>query len=58
MPSVPFAKASRLEAFAKGTLGISPYPVSTDEMLANVAALESIMKSAESGLIEKVPAIH
>jgi predicted dehydrogenase len=49
---------ANLEAFAKGALGISPYPVSTDEMLANVAALESIMKSAESGLIEKVPAIH
>jgi predicted dehydrogenase len=49
---------ANLEAFAKGALGISPYPVSTDEMLANVAVLESIMKSAESGLIEKVPAIH
>ncbi len=49
---------ANLEAFAKGALGLSPYPVSTDEMLANVAALESIMKSAESGLIEKVPAIH
>lgn len=49
---------ANLEAFANGALGLSPYPVSTDEMLANVAALESIMKSAESGLIEKVPAIQ
>jgi predicted dehydrogenase len=49
---------ANLEAFAKGVLGISPYPVSTDEMLANVSALESIMKSAETGQIEKVRAIH
>jgi len=49
---------ANLEAFASGALGLSAYPVSTDEMLANVAALESIMKSAESGLIEKIPAIH
>lgn len=49
---------ANLEAFAKGVLGISPYPVTTDEMLANVAALESIMKSADSGLIEKVPSIN
>jgi hypothetical protein len=31
--------------------------VSTNEMLANVAALESIMRSAESGQIENIPAI-
>jgi predicted dehydrogenase len=49
---------ANLEVFAKGVLGISPYPVSTDEMLANVSALESIMKSAETGQIEKVRAIH
>ena len=49
---------ANLEAFAKGVLGISPYPVSTDEMLANVSALESIRKSAETGQIEKVRAIH
>ena len=49
---------ANLEAFAKGVLGISPYPVSTDEMLANVSALESIMKSAETAQIEKVRAIH
>ena len=40
---------ANLEAFANGVRGISPYPVTTAEMLANVAALESIMKSAESG---------
>lgn len=48
---------ANLEAFANGVRGITPYPVSTNEMLANVAALESIMKSADSGLIEKIPSI-
>jgi predicted dehydrogenase len=48
---------ANLEAFANGVRGIAPYPVSTNEMLANVAALESIMRSAESGQIENIPAI-
>ena len=48
---------ANLEAFAHSVRGASPYPVTTAEMLANVAALESIMKSAESGQIEKVPSI-
>ena len=48
---------ANLEAFAKGVRGVSPYPVTTTEMLANVAALESIMKSAESGQIEQIPVI-
>lgn len=48
---------ANLEAFADGVRGIAPYPVSTNEMLANVAALESIMRSAESGQIENIPAI-
>ena len=33
---------------------IAQYPVTTREMLANVAALEAIMKSAESHQIEKI----
>ena len=48
---------ANLEAFANGVRSISPYPVTTAEMLANVAALESIMKSAESGQIEQIPVI-
>jgi predicted dehydrogenase len=48
---------ANLEAFANGVRGVAPYPVTTAEMLANVAALESIMKSAESGQIEKIPSI-
>ena len=48
---------ANLEAFAKGVRGGTPYPVTTAEMLANVAALESIMKSAERGQIEQIPTI-
>ena len=48
---------ANLEAFANGVRDITPYPVTTAEMLANVAALESIMKSAVSGQIEKIPSI-
>jgi hypothetical protein len=35
-------------------LKITPYPVSTDEMLANVAALEAIMKSVQSKGLQQV----
>ena len=34
-----------LEAFARAVRGVEPYPVSTSEMLANVASLEAIMTS-------------
>ena len=34
-----------LEAFARAVRGVEPYPVSTSEMLANVASLEAIMMS-------------
>jgi predicted dehydrogenase len=36
-----------LEAFAAAVRGVRPYPVSTAQMLANVAALEAIMTSVE-----------
>jgi predicted dehydrogenase len=45
---------ANLEAFAKAVLQITPYPVSTDEMLANVAALEAIMKSVQSKGLQQV----
>jgi predicted dehydrogenase len=47
-----------LEAFANGIRGIAKYPVTTKEMLANVAALEAIMKSAESHQIEKISIVE
>ena len=36
-----------LEAFAMAVRGVKPYPVTQAEMLANVAALEAIMQSAQ-----------
>ena len=58
-PVVTFAEKfpsvlSNLEAFAKAVRGEQPYPVSHTEMLANVAALEAIMKSVTSRQVESV----
>jgi len=58
-PVVSFAEKfpsvlSNLEAFAKAVWGEQPYPVSRAEMLANVAALEAIMKSVTSRQVESV----
>jgi predicted dehydrogenase len=52
----PPAKAvlANLEAFAEAAGGGAPYPVPQEQMLANIAALEAIFKSAKSGNIEKV----
>jgi predicted dehydrogenase len=52
----PPAKAvlANLEAFADAAAGRAPYPVPQEQMLANIAALEAIFKSAQSGNIEKV----
>ncbi len=53
LPPYPTVRAN-LEAFALAARGLQPYPVTQQEMLANVAALEAIMHSAESGAIEHV----
>ena len=45
---------ANLEAFADAAAGRAPYPVSHEEMIANIAAFEAIGKSAESGAIVKV----
>jgi predicted dehydrogenase len=42
----PAVKAN-LEAFAQAVRGVQPYPVGHNEMLANVAALEAIMRSVQ-----------
>ena len=55
MPPFP-AVRSNLEAFAAAVRGTAPYPVRQEEMLANVAALEAIMRSVDSGVIEKIAA--
>ncbi|OGA71650.1 MAG: hypothetical protein A3G81_26680 [Betaproteobacteria bacterium RIFCSPLOWO2_12_FULL_65_14] len=52
----PPAKAvlANLEAFADAAAGRSPYPVPQAEMIANVSALEAIIRSAASGRVEAV----
>src|SRR5690606_25328649 len=51
-PATPVLK--NLEAFAEAALGGTPYPVPQEEMLANIAALEAVFRSAESGRVEAV----
>jgi predicted dehydrogenase len=48
------AVRDNLEAFARAALGTSPYPVTYEEMLANVRTFEAIQRSANSGRIEQV----
>lgn len=49
--------ASNLEAFARAVRAEEAYPVSPQEMLANVATLEAIMRSVRSGRIELVDGV-
>jgi len=51
-----FAVRSNLEAFADAVAGTAPYPMPQSEMIANIAALEAIFKSAGSGNVETVEA--
>jgi predicted dehydrogenase len=46
---------ANLEAFGTAVAGGAAYPVTQREMLANVAALEAIMRSTDSGRIESIP---
>jgi predicted dehydrogenase len=48
------AVRANLEAFADAALGRAPYSVPQAEMIANIAALEAIFRSAESGRVEAV----
>jgi predicted dehydrogenase len=48
------AVRDNLEAFARAALGKAPYPVTLDEMLANVRSFEAIQRSAKSGAIETI----
>lgn len=43
-----------LEAFARAVKGEAAYPITGEEMIANIALLESIIRGAASGGIEKV----
>ncbi|HZB89948.1 MAG TPA: Gfo/Idh/MocA family oxidoreductase [Stellaceae bacterium] len=48
------AVRANLEAFADAAEGRAPYPVPQAEMIANIAALEAIFRSAVSGQVEPV----
>jgi predicted dehydrogenase len=48
------AVRDNLEAFGRAALGQAPYPVSLDEMLANVRSFEAIQRSVKSGTIETI----
>jgi len=45
---------ANLEAFADAAAGRAPYPVTHEEMIANIAALEAIGKSGDTGQIVTV----
>ena len=48
------AVLSNLEAFAEDATGGAPYPVPQAEMIANISALEAVIRSARSGRVEDV----
>jgi predicted dehydrogenase len=52
----PVAQAvlANLEAFADAAEGRAPYPVPQAQMIANVSALEAIIRSTETGQVEMV----
>ena len=43
-----------LEAFAEAALGGNAYPIPVDQMVHGVAVTEAVVRSAESGAVEKV----
>ncbi|HEY1475505.1 MAG TPA: Gfo/Idh/MocA family oxidoreductase [Pseudolabrys sp.] len=56
-PAVSLVRAN-LEAFADAVAGRAPYPVTTQDMIDNIAAFEAIGKSAESGQIVPVVGVE
>jgi predicted dehydrogenase len=48
------AVRDNLEAFGRAALGQAPYPVTPEEMLANVRSFEAIQRSVTSGAIEMI----
>ena len=52
-PPMSMVRAN-LEAFADAAAGRTPYPVTHEEMIANIAALEAIGKSSDTGKIVTV----
>jgi predicted dehydrogenase len=52
-PVVSLVRAN-LEAFADAAAGRAPYPITTQDMIDNIAAFEAIGRSAESGQVVQV----
>jgi predicted dehydrogenase len=52
-PPMSIVRAN-VEAFADAAAGRAPYPITLEEMVANIAAFEAICKAAESRQIEAV----
>lgn len=44
-----------LEAFARAAAGGDPFPISPEEMIHGAAVTEAIVRSAQSGQVERVP---
>ena len=55
-PPAPSVLAN-LEAFAEAARGGAPYPVPQSEMIANICALEAVIRSTRSGKVEAVEAV-
>jgi len=54
-PPAPAVRAN-LEAFADAAAGRSAYPITADDMISTIAALEACVASATSGAVEAVAA--
>ncbi len=52
-PPHPAVRAN-IEAFGRAALGQAAYPVTSDEMLANVRSFEAIQRSVRTGSSEKI----
>ncbi|MDX1377134.1 MAG: Gfo/Idh/MocA family oxidoreductase, partial [Burkholderiales bacterium] len=52
------AVLANLEAFAEAALGGAPYPVPQEQMIANICALEAVVRSTRSGAVERVEAVR
>ena len=50
------AVLANLEAFAEAARGGAPYPVPQEQMIANICALEAVVRSTRSGRVEAVEA--
>jgi len=48
------AVLANLEAFAAAARGAAPYPVPQEQMIANICALEAVVRSTRSGRVEAV----